>query len=159
MKVSVQRLRVEWMPLACRQIKRQAEICKPNDSEHLTGQPIPRRSILYIKGSAEETESILCRFGIHVGHKPCGTLRQLLMQPKNALSNQMPYTGSTEKGATPTTSENQKKTFKVEYANIKEQSGDETPRLLFGCTQLKLVTASDLKRLRLSPTTASKENA
>ncbi len=65
MKVSVQRLPVEWMPLACRQIKRQAEICKPKDSEHLTGRPIPRRSILYIKGSAEETERILCRFGIH----------------------------------------------------------------------------------------------
>ncbi len=40
--------------------------------------------------------------------------------------------------------------------NIKEQSGDARPPLLFGCTQLKLVTASTLKTLRLSTTVASK---
>ncbi len=41
----------------------------------------------YIKGVSEGTARILRRQGIQVGHKPCGTLGQLLMQPKDPLPN------------------------------------------------------------------------
>ncbi len=47
--------------------------------------------------------------------------------------------------------------YKVEYANIKEQSGGKRPPLLSGCTQLKLVTASTLKTPRLLTTVASNQ--
>ncbi len=48
-----------------------------------------RRSIPYIKGASKGTARILGRYGIQVGHKPCGTLLQLLMQPKGALPNSL----------------------------------------------------------------------
>ncbi len=38
-----------------------------------------QHSIPHIKGVSEGTARILGRHGIRVGHKPCGTLRQLLM--------------------------------------------------------------------------------
>ncbi len=49
------------------------------------------------------------------------------------------------KGATRTTSEIPERPYNVEYANMKEQSGNERPLLLSGCMQLKLVTTSTLK--------------
>ncbi len=45
-----------------------------------------RRSTPYIKCVSEGTARILSRYGIH---KPCGTLRQLLMQPKNPLPSSL----------------------------------------------------------------------
>ncbi len=47
------------------------------------------RSIPYIKGVSEGTARILSRYGIQVGHKPCGTLQQLLMQPKDPLPHSL----------------------------------------------------------------------
>ncbi len=80
-KTPAQRIPAERLPPECRQTVRQAEICKPNDCGHLAR----RRSMPYIKGVSEGTARILGRHGIQAGHKPCGTLRQLLMQPKDPL--------------------------------------------------------------------------
>ncbi len=76
-----------------------------------------------------------------------------------SVSGQMLYTAWTAKGATRTTSAKPERPYKAEYANIKEQSGEEGPPLSSGCTQLKLVTASTLKTPRLLTTAASKGNA
>ncbi len=75
------------------------------------------------------------------------------------LSNQKMYTEWTAQDVTRTASEKPDKPYKAEYVSVKEQSGDESPHLLSGCTQLKLATASNLKTLRLSTTAASKGNA
>ncbi len=67
------------------------------------------------------------------------------VDPLPNLSDQKLYTAWTAKGATRTTSEKPERPYKVEYANMKEQSGNERPLLLSGCIQLKLVTTSTLK--------------
>ncbi len=48
----------------------------------------------------------------------------------------------TTNGATRTTSKKPERPYNVEYANMKEQSGNERPLLLSGCIQLKVVKTS-----------------
>ncbi len=78
------------------------------------------------------------------------------MQPKDPLL--LLYTVRTAKGAARTNSAKPERPYKAEYTNIKEQSGEERLPLLFGCTQLKLVTALTLKTPRLLTTAALNEN-